>query len=238
VEHIKQALAAMDPNDPEQWNRDGLPRVETVIMLSGQTVTRKEINEAWPEFTRATLMEEKTPAQPVQVPAPEPVPPPEDEQPAEQDTEVKNIGGVMVEINDPEVMALPFNHVASDLSLLERALNEFQRQYDQVSGIKKLLDSFLADIGTRSAVLSARKLKLESRDKKNPAQDIQAYIHCQQEIRNKRLRAAREFLQAGTNAQDLKAAMESRSKLDQAMSGRKPPMGAKRPHYPAMAGAH
>jgi two-component sensor histidine kinase len=52
---IKEALGQMDPLDDEQWTQDGLPKTETVSDLLGQKVTRQQILEAAPKFTKENM---------------------------------------------------------------------------------------------------------------------------------------------------------------------------------------
>lgn len=50
---IKQALQSLDPNNADLWTTEGLPLVQAVEALVGKTVTRKEVTEALPGFSRA-----------------------------------------------------------------------------------------------------------------------------------------------------------------------------------------
>jgi len=62
---IIAALEKLDPTVNEYWTNDGLPNVESVRSLAGDnTITRKQITEAAPQFTRANpkLGEQAEPA--------------------------------------------------------------------------------------------------------------------------------------------------------------------------------
>lgn len=57
---IAEALEKLDPLDDEQWTSDGAPLVHAVSAILGRAVSRKEIIEANPHFTRK---EEELPAE-------------------------------------------------------------------------------------------------------------------------------------------------------------------------------
>lgn len=55
---IVDALRMLDPENDDFWTDAGLPKVSAVEDASGVVgVTRKDINSAWPEFTRDAAME-------------------------------------------------------------------------------------------------------------------------------------------------------------------------------------
>jgi hypothetical protein len=51
---ITDAIGALDHTDDSHWTNAGLPAVDALSTLLGRTVTRKEINEAAPDFMRPT----------------------------------------------------------------------------------------------------------------------------------------------------------------------------------------
>lgn len=52
-EKILEALAQLDPLDDDHWTGDGAPRMDAVEKILGdKTVTRKDVFEAAPEFSR------------------------------------------------------------------------------------------------------------------------------------------------------------------------------------------
>lgn len=52
---IKAALEKLDTSNANHWTSEGLPRLETVKMLVGdQSVTREQVTQAYPGFTRAS----------------------------------------------------------------------------------------------------------------------------------------------------------------------------------------
>lgn len=50
---ILEALLALDPNNEDHWTADGLPKVDIVSNLVGETVTRQQITQAKPGFSKA-----------------------------------------------------------------------------------------------------------------------------------------------------------------------------------------
>lgn len=54
---IKDALSQLDPLDDDQWTEGGQPKIEAVASLLGHKVTRKEITEAAPQFSRDNPIE-------------------------------------------------------------------------------------------------------------------------------------------------------------------------------------
>ncbi len=54
---ITAALAKLDPANDNHWTADGAPRIEAVRMISGdQTISRDDITQAAPMFTRSNAM--------------------------------------------------------------------------------------------------------------------------------------------------------------------------------------
>lgn len=60
---IKEALASLDALDDEQWTQDGAPKTDVVSELVGHKVSRAEIIEAAPKFSRenTVIEDEKEP---------------------------------------------------------------------------------------------------------------------------------------------------------------------------------
>jgi hypothetical protein len=49
---IVEALQKLDPQNDNQWTQDGLPKLDALKFLVGDTVTREQVQEAAPDFTR------------------------------------------------------------------------------------------------------------------------------------------------------------------------------------------
>lgn len=67
---VREACAKLDPGNDAHWTSQGLPRMDALASL-GLTIDRRELNEAYPGFTRATLAKDRESAPvPVIVAAP------------------------------------------------------------------------------------------------------------------------------------------------------------------------
>lgn len=52
---ITEAVKALDPKNDAHWTADGFPRVEAISNLTRTEITRKQITDAAPNLTRASL---------------------------------------------------------------------------------------------------------------------------------------------------------------------------------------
>jgi DNA repair exonuclease SbcCD ATPase subunit len=52
MDDLKSVLAQLDVNNDMLWSDDGAPRLDAVSSLAGRKVTRKELNEVAPGFSR------------------------------------------------------------------------------------------------------------------------------------------------------------------------------------------
>ena len=60
IEKIKSVLASLDPKNAGHWTQDGLPKLEIVKLLSGETkATRDDITAIAPELTRESSQKAK-----------------------------------------------------------------------------------------------------------------------------------------------------------------------------------
>jgi hypothetical protein len=57
---IKDALGKLDPQNNDHWTGDGLPLVQAVSDLVGKDVSRKEVTDALPGFSRALAIKNAT----------------------------------------------------------------------------------------------------------------------------------------------------------------------------------
>lgn len=56
-EEILEAVRGLDPQNDEHWTADGMPRLDAVENLLGGDVSRKQVTNAAPGFTRAVAQE-------------------------------------------------------------------------------------------------------------------------------------------------------------------------------------
>jgi len=61
---VFEALKKLDPANDEQWTSDGMPRIEAVEKIYGEPVSRKQINDAAPDFNRELAVAAPPPEQP------------------------------------------------------------------------------------------------------------------------------------------------------------------------------
>lgn len=54
---IKDVLAKLDPANDAHWTNDGLPRLDVISKALGRDVTREQLNESSPGFSRAAAAE-------------------------------------------------------------------------------------------------------------------------------------------------------------------------------------
>lgn len=53
---LNEALAALDPKVEAHWTEQGLPKLDILKEMTGQSFSRKEITEAAPKLTRDSLL--------------------------------------------------------------------------------------------------------------------------------------------------------------------------------------
>lgn len=62
--NILEALSALDTDNDDDWTKDGLPKTEAVSEVVGETVTRAQITEVAPQFSRTNSVLEVADATP------------------------------------------------------------------------------------------------------------------------------------------------------------------------------
>jgi hypothetical protein len=217
---VKSALEQLDPLDDDQWTADGAPKVETVSALLGEKITRQDIVNAVPDFTRDKA------GQPLA------------EQPKDEETSdvQENLNDEEDDDNDAE--QTQYEGVPEGFDLAEFQSWLAQQKSDD-------LEKIAADIREKQGELSVRQNKLNEMvtglktaaglvkmriktDFKNSS-DTEAtrnYIAAQAKARADRMGVRNTILQ-GLKISEL----ESRSPLDAAMS-RKTSRGTQRPARP------
>jgi len=234
-EQIFEALQMMNPDDDDHWTTEGAPRVEVVqALLQDNTVTRKIITEAAPDFKRSSLAA----APPEDTPGEQP---PDNANPDDETPEANVMTEELVghgffegsfwlnmEAGDNEVMGMDPNIVWNNHELAERGLQEFNRQIQTLvqrqDSIKKKLD----ELGQRSAQLSGRIDRIAP---KNTQSGIRIYIQRQNEARAMRRQRALDFVKSHTNPADVKNLLEHRSPIDIALNARRPGFATQRPTF-------
>lgn len=261
METIQAALLQLDPEKDEHWTTDGLPRVDIVSGLLGRSVTRKEITEAGPNVTRTTAGEEEAmdpgtvttedeedgedqPYDDSQEPTEEQAKPAK--QPRESFTPGKHTirvmpeppaeAAAMIEAQD-EVLAMPFDVVAQDPDLIDRACVELDRQAGVLARRRTAIDERLHELGARSELLQrARSQIVRGTGESEHQKQLNAYLESNRRSREAKALRARAFIEAQTTPADVAKELDIRSPLDRALAQRRPQHGAPRRLTPA-AGA-
>lgn len=208
---IKEALAQMDQLDDEQWTADGAPKIEVISGLVGKKVTRQEIIDVAPHFSK------ENPDIPADAPEEEvsEEDETEEEQPDMEAIEAYIEGGVLPE---REFLSVLMDLTPASLPTLEAVLA------DQLAGAEeavKRAEDLKAQV-KRSLAYTRSRIKREVPDISNQ-QAIQAYIKSQTEQRQARADKSKELLQGV----DIKK-LDPRSAIDRAMA-RKTARGGNRP---------
>ena len=62
IETVADALQALDPSKDDHWTSRGVPSIEAMVKLLGRNVTRAEIEEVAPDYTRSVAKAAKAAA--------------------------------------------------------------------------------------------------------------------------------------------------------------------------------
>lgn len=215
--NIKEALAQLDALDDEQWTQDGAPKTDVVSELVGKKVSRAEIIEAAPKFSRenqdlAGLDDKK---EPEQAPTVEPETAPLDTTLLEAFAEMEPM--LPQELADKVLKDLPKELLPEVEKLIIGQIAELaarQKEMDEMSRKLKL-----------SLATTRAWIKTLIPDMTNQ-QAIQAYIKASAENRNAKAKAIKDAL-GGLKPSDLMK-LDPRAAIDRAFA-RKTARGGQRP---------
>lgn len=212
---IKEALSQLDGLDDAQWTQDGAPKTEVVSELVGRKVSRAEIVEAAPKFSRENMEIELEPAK-----EPEP-------EPAVEDKNEVDTGLLEDLLNDGIPLERDFvdNYLRKmDVRLLEpteqvllQQMAELDKRMSEVEEMRRRVKMNLAH--TRAFI------KALIPDMSNQ-EAIQAYIRKSNENRAAK-KAALESILGGAKLGDVMK-LDPRAAIDRAFA-RKNARGAQRP---------
>ena len=226
---IQEALLKLDKNDDSQWTSDGVPLVAAISKIMGREVTRSEIVNAAPTFSRqdARIQASKEEHPPI---VPEAAV--EGNDPKGPDDE----WDASVVFVEDQVVGMSLSEVAQDPALIDRALVELNRQNTILVRRKNQAEKQMAYVGKLTALMEKAKSNYERRAKIKPDQaPIRGYLDRQNEARRERFNRAQRFIEAGTSARDVAEQLSTTSKIDAALAQRKPDRGAARPAHPRLA---
>lgn len=211
---IKEALASLDALDDEQWTQDGAPKTDVVSELVGHKVSRAEIIEAAPKFSREnTVLEDDN----------------EKEPEVETETEETVIDNSVLEAFAEMDPMLPEELAAKVLSKIDPM---------QLESVEKLLIEQIAVSAAKQKDIDEmnRRLKLSLATTRlwikrlvpdmNNQQAIQEYIKQSQANRAAKNSAIQQIL-GGAKLSDL-VKLDPRAAIDRAFA-RKTARGGNRP---------
>ena len=207
---LKEALMELDALDDDQWTADGAPKLDAVANLVGKKVSRQDVIDAAPEFTRENMVvpEDKDP-EPEKVPDPEP-------DPLDLAVLEEYVNGDPMTERSFLIFLSKINSV--DLPPLETVLIE---QLDEAVKTIELAQD-LRNRVKLSLAYTRNRIKREIPDMSNQ-KAIQTFIASQKETRQEKILKTRAILKGV----DLKS-LDPRAAIDRAMS-RKNTRGTKRP---------
>ncbi len=211
---IKEALSQLDSLNDDQWTTDGSPRVEVVSGILGRPVTRKEVTDAAPLFTRVnTDLDDGEGSGEAQKGAEGSNPPFADEMDEREDLQY-------ITVADLEETSVEVDRRASAEDLRTRKA--------RMEPILQAMKSSYKDLGKQIAGYEAKldqvkDLLEEVAPNSSNGEAISDYIQAQAKLRMERVERRNIVLQ-GITEKDLK----TKSPLDEAMT-RKNTRGTNRP---------
>lgn len=153
------------------------------------------------------------------------------EQVVEQALEpVEDIDGV-ADMTDDELLSLPFNELAADVDLMVAWLAAADRRQLELHRQMKALHGQINKLARFAEIVDRHRRTAEKRGPNKNVQGIRIFLQKQKKQRAERAARAQAFIAAGTTADDVTAALSQKSKLDAALSQRKPVPGSTRPAH-------
>ena len=223
-EKLKAILLTLDPDTAEHWTADGLPRIDTVSELAGETVVRQQVTDAFPGFSREQAVDEflasvakpKDDSESISVVGAEAnllvVPEGTAEMPAEFHA--------LVAIKD-DVVEKPAGEVYADVDLMDRAIAEYTRQHAILTERLERIREFMLDRSQRCQRLEAHRARMAPSSTSSKASVVQQYQAAQLKLREEKAARVAKFLKAGTTPQEVLKELQTSSPLDASLKQRK-----------------
>lgn len=224
---IITGLASLDPKVDGHWTKDGLPKIDVVAGLVGGKLTRKQITEAAPSFSRANTGSLETPASGSPLPTGAPGSP----LPTDFAGSVLPMGDGGETAPDPEDETAPDSEDETAPAPAENPrLAAMRKEYEGLSDEVQELQETRKALDEQIKVLSARQNALEpyvesdSYDHRADQDARMAFIRKQGQLRQARVESSRDL----RLALGLTDSMGTKAPIDAAME-RKNTRGTQRP---------
>ncbi len=238
--NINEALAGLDPSDDEMWTGQDLPRIDVMRhMVKNPELTRKDITEANPEFTRRTAADAVVPDASEEDANVSTLSDTETEAEASEEVMVKasdprqaegSTAAPEVIVDAPKPAPVQVPSATSQMETLKAALELHTQAMTQAQQIKAEADKAARAASNEVNALNRKIDSLTIHDPQAATAGIRDYIKSQGEQRALKAQRVQEFMgKSGASPQAVAKALEVRSPLDKAMHGRKPPRGTQRP---------
>jgi len=220
---ILTALSLLDATNDDHWTANGSPRMDVIHALTGDdTITRKMVTDANPQFTRQTLAETPDKAEDEVQPDPEPDPEPEVQDGTQPDPEPAVDAG-------PYILDMPFEDIVQSEERLMAYSAEALVRVNELTKQKKVIEDEITLISDRSAHVTMYLQRMKRARPNSDTEGVRSYLEGQRQIRAERAARAQAFLERGVDANLLVGQLNSKSQLDQALNQRKPALGSTRP---------
>jgi hypothetical protein len=210
---ITDALAKLDPNNNDHWTADGLPRLDSLKIMTGNPgLTRDMVQAAAPDFVRPT----GTAQGPAQAATSDPVQgssPTDDNAPQAGPTGPSSTDDTLPTMLNPTVAV----EGGEDAEVLRAQLGDLRLEYDAIStGILRARQR-QAELQNEMDAVHNRLVELE---KITPQDAISGYLAAQRVELEERAKRIRAVADTGHSLNEVAKAI-SPSPLDMALRGRR-----------------
>lgn len=238
---LQEATERLDPENNDHWTADGLPRMDAIAELTGDSsISRKDVTHVAPNLTRDFAKAKAYEAEHSGVVRANELDESVHKPPTLSDP--INVDDLKIESTDPlptgDVLELPIGTVLKSSKLTSDALKAINRKVNSVLREKTAVELELRQLYAKSDLLSRQQIVHDRIARKNGTKttNVQDYLAAQAKTREERAARARKFIEAGTTPQEVVAQMRMGSRLDAAMKQRKPERGALRPPARGLTG--
>lgn len=215
MKNLIDVLDELDTEDDGHWTAEGDPKLEVVSELLGRKVTRKEVKEAAPHFTRTNPELASTTN--------------EGGDDAEGQGEGQGEGRQEVLTASAAIKDGLDLHLEEGTDAESEAMKpESQRLDEAAQRVQLKIDQLIKERNRLHALASqAHARETKDRDRNQGTRDRMDYIRKQAEVRAARASEAQKI----ADLLGVKGAVGAPSIIDQALRQRKPELGKTRPDY-------